>query len=152
MILLPGCFLKTFTNIIFFIAILCIYIPFLHVSSFIHRYLLRSASCNKVAACQPLLKSYFIWFDWSSVTGTRYSLRQFLWDFSNTSIITVGWIKFIVSDMSTSQKELWTRRDSCTWPTLLSRQTSLMCGIANCILWFIFANCYQHDCLQRNRC
>jgi len=37
-ILLPGCFLKTFIDIMLFSLLFCIYIPFLHASSFIHRY------------------------------------------------------------------------------------------------------------------
>jgi len=42
------------------IAILCIDIPILHVSYVIHLIL---SSCNQVAVCQPLLKSYLILID-----------------------------------------------------------------------------------------
>jgi len=60
--LLPGRFLKTFVVLMLLhIAILCIYILFYAYRFFIYRYFITClASCNYVAVCQPLLKSYLI--------------------------------------------------------------------------------------------
>ena len=59
-----------------YIAILYICHPiFLLLSSFIYHYFITCLACrNQVAVCQPLLKSYLIWFDWYSVTdsGTEH--------------------------------------------------------------------------------
>jgi len=48
-----------------YVAIFMYLRPFLHVSSFIYRYFVDTclASCSYIAVCQPLLKSYLIWFD-----------------------------------------------------------------------------------------
>ena len=57
--------LKTFIDIVFFS--LLFYVFTLLFNMYRHLFAVissRLTSCNQVAVCQPLLKSYLIWFDW----------------------------------------------------------------------------------------